>query len=375
MPVKSLYIHIPFCIRKCLYCDFFSIPFDQSITEEYIHALLIEIDIRSKDLYELETIYIGGGTPTVVTVQEFEKLFKGLKGIPWSKDIEITIEANPSTISREKIRSLMDQGVNRFSLGIQSFIDRDLKVLGRIHTSLEGMRAIEVMKKEGVKNLSIDLIYGIPGQSMKEWQFNLSKTIEYQPEHLSTYELTPERGTPIYDLIAEGGLKKPDDDTILNMYRRAIEDLTSAGYVHYEISNFAIRGFQCRHNLNYWDRGEYIGVGAGAHSFEDNKRKVNIRDVRRYIDALKGGSLLFEEEIEVTPEEALKEQIFLGLRKTDGISRNLLKERFQINAIPDLSDFEREGLLKIRDDHIRLTRKGIIVSNSLIVKLFEILGL
>lgn len=375
MPVKSLYIHIPFCIRKCLYCDFFSIPFDQSITEEYIHALLIEIDIRSKDLYELKTIYIGGGTPTVVTVQEFEKLFKGLKGIPWSKDIEITIEANPSTISKEKIRSLMDQGVNRFSLGIQSFIDRDLKVLGRIHTSLEGMRAIEVMKKEGIKNLSIDLIYGIPGQSMKEWQFNLSKTIEYQPEHLSTYELTPERETPIYDLIAKGGLKKPDDDTILNMYHRAIEDLTSAGYVHYEISNFAIRGFQCRHNLNYWDRGEYIGVGAGAHSFEDNKRKVNIRDVRRYIDALKGGSLLFEEEIEVTPEEALKEQIFLGLRKTNGISRNLFKERFQIDVIPDLSDFEREGLLKIRDDHIRLTRKGIIVSNSLIVKLFEILGL
>lgn len=375
MPVKSLYIHIPFCIRKCLYCDFFSIPFDQSITEEYIHALLIEIDIRSKDLYELKTIYIGGGTPTVVTVQEFEKLFKGLKGIPWSKDIEITIEANPSTISREKIRSLMDQGVNRFSLGIQSFIDRDLEVLGRIHTSLEGMRAIEVMKKEGIKNLSIDLIYGIPGQSMKEWQFNLSKTIEYHPEHLSTYELTPERETPIYDLIAKGGLKKPDDDTILNMYHRAIEDLTSAGYVHYEISNFAIRGFQCRHNLNYWDRGEYIGVGAGAHSFEDNKRKVNIRDVRRYIDALKGGSLLFEEVIEVTPEEALKEQIFLGLRKTDGISRNLLKERFQIDVIPDLFDFEREGLLKISDDHIRLTKKGIIVSNSLIVKLFEILGL
>lgn len=375
MPVKSLYIHIPFCIRKCLYCDFFSIPFDQSITEEYIHALLIEIDIRSKDLYELKTIYIGGGTPTVVTVQEFEKLFKGLKGIPWSKDIEITIEANPSTISREKIRSLMDQGVNRFSLGIQSFIDRDLEVLGRIHTSLEGMRAIEVMKKEGIKNLSIDLIYGIPGQSMKEWQFNLSKTIEYHPEHLSTYELTPERETPIYDLIAKGGLKKPDDDTILNMYHRAIEDLTSAGYVHYEISNFAIRGFQCRHNLNYWDRGEYIGVGAGAHSFEDNKRKVNIRDVRRYIDALKGGSLLFEEVIEVTPEEALKEQIFLGFRKTDGISRNLLKERFQIDVIPYLFDFEREGLLKISDDHIRLTKKGIIVSNSLIVKLFEILGL
>lgn len=375
MPVKSLYIHIPFCIRKCLYCDFFSIPFDQSIIEEYIDALLVEIDIRSKDLHELKTIYIGGGTPTVVTVQEFEKLFKVLKGIPWSKDIEITIEANPSTISREKIRSLMDQGVNRFSLGIQSFIDRDLEVLGRIHTSLEGMRAIEVMKKEGVKNLSIDLIYGIPGQSIKEWQFNLSKTIEYHLEHLSTYELTPERETPIYDLIAMGGLKKPDDDTILNMYHRAIEDLTSAGYVHYEISNFAIRGFQCRHNLNYWDRGEYIGVGAGAHSFECNKRKVNIRDVRRYIDTLKGGSLLFEEEIEVTPEEALKEQIFLGLRKTDGISRNLLKERFQIDVILDLSDFEREGLLKIRDDHIRLTRKGIIVSNSLIVKLFEILGL
>lgn len=370
-----LYIHIPFCLTKCHYCDFLSVPFDQSLSEEYLDALLIEIDMRLKDLNNLKTIYLGGGTPSILSVYEFERLFDRLREIPWSEDIEITMELNPGTVSREKVRCLKELGVNRFSLGIQSFIDRELEILGRVHRSSEGMYALEIIRQEGIENLSLDLIYGIPGQSIKDWQFNLSRATSYSPEHISTYELTPEQGTPFYDLISKGGLKKPDEEEIITMYQKTIDDLTSAGYIHYEISNFAKEGFQCRHNLNYWERGEYIGMGAGAHSFEGRKRLVNLKDVRRYINELKSGVIQFEEEIEITPEEALKEQIFLGLRKIEGLNVEFLKERFQIHFISAVSDLIEDGLLEIKNGHIKLTRRGITISNSVIVRVFESLNL
>lgn len=375
MPVSYLYIHIPFCLRKCLYCDFFSIPFDKSLSEEYIDAVLMEIDIRRDNLGRLKTIYIGGGTPTVLSLNGFDRLFQKLKGILWSEDIEITIEANPGTISDEKIRILMELGVNRFSLGIQSFIDRELELLGRIHNSCEGIRAMELIRNEGVKNLSIDLIYGIPGQSVTDWQYNLSKAIEYSPEHISTYELTPEKETPLYDLISEGRLKKPDEDRIIDMYYHAIEGLNRAGYIHYEISNFSKDGFQCRHNFNYWDRGEYIGVGAAAHSFEDETRRANLRDVRKYIEIVKKGLSPYEEETVISETEALKEYIFLGLRKREGINVRATRDRFKIDIIKASSDLISNGLLEVKEDYLRLTSRGITLSNSIIVRLFETLGL
>lgn len=375
MPVSYLYIHIPFCLRKCLYCDFFSIPFDKSLSEEYIDAIMIEIDNRKEGLGRLKTIYIGGGTPTVLSLNGLDRLFKKLRDIPWSDDIEITIEANPGTIYSEMVKILNSLGVNRFSLGIQSFIDRELEILGRIHNSLDGIKAIELIRNEGAKNLSIDLIYGIPGQSVKDWQYNLTRAIEYSPEHISTYELTPEKETPLYDLITEGGLRKPDEDTIIDMYCHAIERLNRAGYIHYEISNFAKDGFQCRHNINYWDRGEYIGLGAGAHSFEDEIRRVNIRDVRRYIDIVKKGLSPYEEETVIRETEALKEYIFLGLRKRKGINVRAIKERFKIDIITASSDLISNGLLEVKGDYLRLTNRGLTLSNSIIVRLFETLGL
>lgn len=375
MPVSYLYIHIPFCLRKCLYCDFFSIPFDKSLSEEYIDAVLTEIDIRKESLGTLKTIYIGGGTPTVLSLKGIDRLFQKLKDIPWSEDIEITIEANPGTIDSEKIRILKEFSINRFSLGIQSFIDRELELLGRIHNSCEGISAIELIRNEGVKNLSIDLIYGIPGQSITDWQYNLSRAIEYYPEHISAYELTPEKETPLYDLITEGRLKKPDEDTIIDMYYHAIERLNRAGYIHYEISNFSKDGFQCRHNLNYWDRGEYIGVGAGAHSFEDEMRRVNLRDVRKYIEIVKKGLSPYEEETVIRETEALKEYLFLGLRKREGIDVRAIKERFKIDIITASSDLISNGLLEVKGDSLRLTNRGITLSNSIIVGLFETLGL
>lgn len=375
MPVSYLYIHIPFCIRKCPYCDFFSIPSDEALSEEYIDAVLMELDMRKESLGRLKTVYIGGGTPTVLTPKGLDRLFQKLKDTPWSEDIEITIEANPGTIDSEKVRILKEFGVNRFSLGIQSFIVRELELLGRIHNSCEGIRAIEHIRNEGVKNLSIDLIYGIPDQSVTDWQYNISRAIEYSPEHISTYELTPEKETPLYVLITEGRLRKPDENTIIDMYYHAIDRLNRAGYIHYEISNFAKDGFQCRHNLNYWDRGEYIGVGAGAHSFEGEIRRVNLRDVRKYIDMVKKGLSPYEEETVISETEALKEYIFLGLRKREGINVRAIKERFKIDIITASSDLISNGLLEVREDSLRLTSKGITLSNSIIVRLFETLGL
>lgn len=386
MAVHYLYIHIPFCLRKCLYCDFLSIPFDQSLSREYLNALLHEIEMKRDVLGVLKTIYIGGGTPTVLTVQELERLFQGLRIIPWSEDIEVTVEANPGTVSSEKIRTLRELGVNRISLGIQSFIDRELETLGRIHSSSDGIKAIGIVRDEGIKNLSIDLIYGIPGQSIRDWQFNLSRAMEFSPEHISTYELTPERETPLYDLLSEGKIKKPDDDEILCMYYMSMDSLTSNGYEHYEISNFAVGGFRCRHNLNYWDRGEYVGLGAGAHSFEGKMRRVNLRDVRRYIDTLKNGLIQYEEEIEIGPKDALKEYIFLGLRKREGIPLSVIRYPLPFSQSTGhgsrvvveveskfLENLIRDGLLEMVGDSIRLTDKGITVSNSVIVKFFNAL--
>jgi oxygen-independent coproporphyrinogen-3 oxidase len=375
MSVSSLYIHIPFCLKRCLYCDFYSIPFNPSLSEDYIEALLLEIEARMPGLDRLKTVYIGGGTPTALSIYSLDRLISKLYDIPWSDDIEITIEANPCTVDREKIRILRDLGVNRFSLGIQSFIDKELQILGRIHNSSGGIDAIEILRDEGIENLSIDLIYGIPGQSIEDWGYNLSMAMRFSPEHISTYELTLEEGTPLYSLVSEGILKKPGEDTIVGMYYDAVKGLTVAGYRHYEISNFSREGLECRHNINYWERGRYTGLGAGAHSFEGEVRRENIRDVVKYIATLKRGELPSEREMEITREEALKEYIFLGLRKRDGLSKGFFEENFGIDISLIAGDILEDGLLEMIDGHIRLTEKGITVSNSIIVRLFELLGL
>lgn len=331
--------------------------------------------MRKDSFDRLKTVYIGGGTPTVLPLDSLERLFKKLSDIPWSKDIEITIEANPGTVEREKIRFIKGAGVNRVSLGIQSFIDRELTLLRRVHDSLEGLHALEILRDEGIKNISIDLIYGIPDQSIKDWQYNLSVAIGCSPEHISTYELTPEEGTPLFDLIRSARLERPEEDKIIDMYYHAIERLTTAGYRHYEISNFAKEGYQCRHNLNYWERGEYVGLGAGAHSFDNRVRRVNPGDVRRYIETLKRGSLVYDEEMVIPEKEALKESLFLGLRKREGIRIDLFKERFKLDIVSASSTLIKDGLLEVKEIFLRLTGRGIMVSNSVIVSLFEELGL
>jgi oxygen-independent coproporphyrinogen III oxidase len=370
-----LYIHIPFCVKKCIYCDFFSVSYDESTVKAYVDALCKELFFKKHPGGSLRTVYFGGGTPTLLPAASCNILFGYLRdNFPLSPDAEITVEANPGTIDESKIETLLSLGVNRLSVGVQSFNDNELATLGRIHSSDEALKSIASIKKAGLKNFSIDLMYGIPGQTTESWRESLTKAVELSPTHISAYELTPEESTPLSLLITSGKIRMLNEELILSMYNLAIDCLAGYGYEHYEISNFALPGYQCKHNLNYWNRGEYTGLGAGAHSFDKGIRSKNIANIKSYVENLKKGKFPETESAALLPEEISKESIFLGLRKTEGINIRHAQEQglSLLDASGELID---EGYLKVTGDYLILTRKGIVVSNTIIVRLFEKLGL
>ena len=368
---EFLYIHIPYCIRKCLYCDFLSLPFNEQAGRRYVESLCRELEIKSAIAGRLKTIFIGGGTPTLLPGESFNRLFRCLReNFEFSSGIEISVEANPGTVNASKIESLLSLGINRMSIGIQSFHDNELKTLGRIHTADEAVEALRLIKSSGFENFSVDLMYGIPGQAIEAWEKTLSKTVDLSPSHISSYELTPEEETPLWRLIKDNAVRMPEEGLVLDMYDHTIDFLQSRGYAQYEISNFALPGYRCLHNLNYWNRGEYIGAGAGAHSFVQGVRSQNTGDIKTYIDSLSNDIIPETEASEISTEEALKEFIFLGLRKTEGLS---LAQAIRMR--PDFLDACAELLessyLVISDNYLRLTRKGLPVSNMVIVRIFE----
>ena len=377
-----LYIHIPFCIKKCLYCDFFSVPYNAQTALNYTDALCKELSLKKHFAQSLKSIYIGGGTPSLLPDECFTKLFQCLRNnYHFSTDIEITVETNPGTLDKPKVNTLISTGVNRLSVGIQSFHDNELLFLGRIHNAEEAFRSIDLITKANIKNFSIDLMYGIPRQTMDSWKASLRNAVELSPTHISTYELTLEENTPLFAIIKSDAIAATDEDLVLEMYNHTIDYLAGHGYEHYEISNFALPGFKCIHNLNYWNRGEYIGAGAGAHSFVNGVRTKNIADVNKYIDSLNSGIIHETESLMITPGESLKEFIFLGLRKTEGINvknipSSMIADREALEKLIDASgELINEGYLELNEDYLRLTRKGIVISNTIIVKLFEKLGL
>ena len=372
----SLYIHVPFCAKKCIYCDFFSIPYDETRAVRYMDSAVKELEMTRDRASVLDTIYIGGGTPTTMPAGSLVMIARKIKDLfEVSDKAEVTIEANPGTIDQEKARALHDAGISRFSIGAQSFDDDQLRLLGRIHTSEETVSAIGAVRSAGVPNISIDLIYGIPGQTHDGWLHTIDEAVGLYPAHISAYELTPERGTPLYELISQGRIAKPDEENIVRMYYSAIEKLEAEGYGHYEISNFARPGFECRHNLNYWNRGEYIGIGAGAHGFIGGIRTRNACDVDKYINAIEGGRLPVEESSEISREDALKEAVFLGLRKMEGLNITEIGQAFGVDIVKAARELIVEGLLRSEGESLRLTRKGVVVSNTVIAELFERMGL
>lgn len=370
-----LYIHVPFCIRKCIYCDFFSVTYDESLARTYINALCKELYLKKDFVDRLKTVYIGGGTPSLLPDECFVELFECLNdNFNLCSDAEITVEANPGTINESGINTLLSLGVNRLSIGIQSFNDDELRILGRIHTSEDAIRSIEIIRKEGLRNFSIDLMYGIPGQTTNSWNRSISKAVELSPAHISAYELTPEGKTPLCELIESNKIRMPDEEMILEMYNHTIDYLSRFGYEHYEISNFALPDFRCIHNLNYWDRGEYVGAGAGAHSFSNETRLRNTEHLQTYIENLNCGIIPQIEETTVMRQEAHKEFLFLGMRKTEGISI-AKSEELGLNIFGASRELIDEGYLEVEKGYLKLTRRGIMISNTVIVRLFEVLGL
>jgi len=365
-----LYIHIPFCIRKCNYCDFYSVPDSMHRIDEYVDMLCREIELRKDHIDALEAVYIGGGTPSILEEKHFRQIMSEIRNCcSLAVDAEITSESNPGTLTDAGISAMLESGINRLSIGIQSLDDKELEILGRMHNTEEAVGAFKAARRGGFTNLSIDLIYGLPGQALGRWEETLRKAIALHSEHISAYELTPEKLTPLFDQLETGDLQLPDEDIIADMYYSAIDTLGQGGYEHYEISNFALPGSRCRHNLNYWDRGEYLGIGAGAHSFIEGSRISNVADIDKYISDVNRNVIPVADDIKLNETDELKEILFLGLRKTEGIDLNQIQEDKMELMKEALREMSRQGLVELSDSRLKLTRKGLLLCNEVIVRL------
>ena len=368
---EFLYIHIPFCIRKCNYCDFLSFPYDYDLAKRYTRALCRELEMKKDFATELKAVFIGGGTPAILPETCLGQLFSVIREqYRISTDAEVTMEANPGTVTREKADVLLSLGVNRVSLGVQSFSDDELKILGRVHTAGEAVRSAEMLFTAGVKNLSLDLMYGIPGQTIGTWKDSLHRAISLFPQHISAYELTPETGTGLTVLVDAGILALPEEEHILRMSSLAIDTLAEAGFEHYEISNYALPGCRCIHNVNYWDRGEYIAAGAGAHGFLDGCRTKNTDSLADYIAKLDDFVIPETDAVRLSPAEKTREFIMLGLRQREGIHL-LDSDNLNLDITTAAKQLIEDAFTEIINNRLRLTRKGLAVANTVIIRLLQ----
>lgn len=328
--MAGLYIHIPFCESKCIYCDFYSMANNNHLIDKYINALLVEAVLRKNELNSetLTTVYLGGGTPSLLSITQLSKIVNGLKKVfDFSEVEEFTIEVNPDDVTAYYIQQAKSLGINRVSMGVQSFNDEDLRFINRRHTAKQATDAILIIKKAGIDNISIDLIYGIPGQNIEIWKNNVDTAISLSVQHISAYTLMYEEGTRLSVMRSLGKITEVDDDVVAAMYDYLVAQLKSNGYTHYEISNFALPGFHSRHNSSYWNLTPYLGLGVAAHSFDGTVRRYNPSNLKKYLDALGEGNLCVEVE-KITKAEKYDEYVMLRLRTADGIDADELMHRF-----------------------------------------------
>lgn len=375
----GLYVHIPFCAKKCDYCDFYSLPDAESRMDDYVQALetqLFEIAPRAEH-HVVDSVYFGGGTPTLLGSRRLIRLLKAIqKKYHVTKDAEITLEANPESAGAFKeLRALRRAGFNRVSLGMQSADDGELRAIGRIHTAAQVKTAMEAARKAKFLNLSLDLIYGLPGQSLETWQKNLTAAVDLAPQHLSCYGLKVEDGTPLFQ--RRESERFPNDEAQAEMYLWAVDYLHRHGFFQYEISNFARTGFESRHNLKYWTLGEYAGFGPGAHSDFGNVRYAYEKDLEGYIAGVKAGGPLLSENERIPPLDRDTEWIMLGLRTVRGLDPKVFENRFRrrFNCfLPFLDKCRQAGYAIEEEGRWHLTPKGFLVSNQIIGGMLDALG-
>ncbi len=373
----GLYIHVPFCVRKCLYCDFTSYPYHPPDARTYLQALRQEMRLYGKILSseerEVSSLFIGGGTPTCLPadglaamIEDAGSVFKLLPGC------EITVEANPGTIGREGLAQLSAAGVNRLSIGVQSFQDGLLKVLGRIHDARAAVEAVRAARQAGFVNVNIDLIFGIPGQSAGDWLETLGRAAELSPEHISLYGLQLEEGTPLERAVTLGKLVACPEELELSMYRTAIDFLTGHSYEHYEISNFARPGRQSVHNLKYWLNRPYLGLGAGAHSCFRGERFANETSLKLYFDKVFRGEYPVKDREVLSEKVAMSEFMFLGLRLIRGVDLDMFQRRFgkraEVVYSSQINRLLEQGLIEARDGYLRLSEKGLPLANRVFLE-------
>lgn len=386
----SLYIHIPFCVRKCGYCDFLSAPADEKARDRYVQALLMEIErYRGTETADrkIKTLYIGGGTPSILSVNQLDCIIQKIKcTFNFCDDIEASMEMNPGTASKEKCRALYQMGINRLSIGLQSTNDMELKTLGRIHSYEDFLNTYTWCREAGFQNINVDLMAALPYQTVESYTTGLRKIIRLAPEHISAYSLILEEGTPFYQKYNSGCYPLPDEEQERLMYRETEQILAQAGYERYEISNYAKKGYACRHNLVYWQGGDYLGLGLGSSSYMDGVRFHNTTDLNTYVNQ----GAYVEDREELSVQAKMEEFMFLGLRVMAGVSGTEFEKRFG-KTMEDvygdvLRKHEEEGLLRIERkearkedrkeaaaaepakgktniERVMLTTKGVDVSN------------
>lgn len=366
----SAYVHIPFCTQICYYCDFSKVFIKNQPVDSYLEHLIEEYD--SYDIKKLRTLYIGGGTPTALSACQLAFLLEKLTDkLDLSCLEELTIEANPGDLDQEKIAVLKDSPVNRVSLGVQTFNDRMLKQIGRSHSEKDIYENIANLKKAGFDNISIDLIYALPKQTMEDVKTNVAKAIALDIPHMSLYSLILENHTVFMNRMRQGKLPLPKEDLEAEMFEYIIAELEKAGFEHYEISNFSKPGFESRHNLMYWDNAEYYGIGAGASGYVDGVRYKNHGPIRHYLQAVEAGNARVQEEV-LTLKEKMEEEMFLGLRKKSGVSKKRFEEKFglsfegQYGAV--VSDLTEQGLLVPDRDIVRMTKQGLFWGDTVAEK-------
>jgi len=386
--MPSLYVHVPFCKAKCAYCAFYSVPAEREIIDSYFTGLEQEVNRRASEAPSgVFSLYLGGGTPTVLNSSDLAKLLELIhrhfisepqikeSQSSFQKPAEKTCEANPGTLDAEKMAVLVDYGINRISLGAQSFNDRILKTLGRIHSSADIGTAVRIIRKAGIENLNLDLIFGLPGQTLADWRHTLSRAMELEPEHLSLYALMLEKNTPLGRKYLDGNSEDlPDDDYQADMYEWAVEFLAARGYRRYEVANFAKPGYECNHNLAYWRLEDYIGLGPAAVSCLNNIRIKNEENIDLYTNRLLNeGRGYNPRDVEVLSlKDRMAEYVILGLRTVWGVDPREFKRKFN-KEIQDiygsvLTDYQKNGILLLENGKIKINPSYLFVANSILQK-------
>ncbi|MGO4887244.1 radical SAM family heme chaperone HemW [Anaerobacillus sp. MEB173] len=373
---KAVYVHVPFCEQICHYCDFNKVFLKGQPLEQYLSAFQreVEMTVAAQPPISITSIYIGGGTPTALDSDQLSRLLKVVNQnfLIKGEHIEYTVEVNPGTVDEEKLTVLKEAGVNRLSIGVQAFQDELLQTIGRIHRASDVYKTIELARKAGFNNLSLDLMFGLPGQTEEMFKETLQTAFSLSVEHFSAYSLKVEEKTVFYHLQRKGKLSLPPEDEEVKMYELLIEEMDKYGYAQYEISNFAKKGFESQHNLTYWNNDEYYGLGAGAHGYVDGVRHVNAGPVTHYIKHIEDGNFPYIDIHEVTKSEKMEEEMFMGLRKLSGICKTDFHRRFGLSLESvfgtQVKKLQEQGLLCDKGDRVFLTKKGIMLGNEVFEK-------